>query len=164
MAFIAPAIPYIVGALSVAGAGYAAYNSYQQGKATQSLNNYNAAVSDSAAKTAESEARAKANAQRAQAQRIKARQRALYARAGVNVNTGTPLVVQTAQAGELEMSALEIQQQGNVEAARQRNQAVLDRMAGKSAYKAGATNAGATILQGISSAASSSYSAYTGTR
>lgn len=136
------------------GTGVSAYAANQAGKAQQSLNNYNAALSDQSAMDAARDSRIKANAQRAQAEKIKARQRALYAKAGVVSATGTPLMVQVAQAGELEMAALEQEQAGNAEAARLRSQAVLDRMSGSAARRAGNLNATATILQGIGSAAS----------
>lgn len=138
---------------SLAGTGVSAYSAIQAGKAQQSLNNYNAALSDQSAMDAARDSRIKANAQRAQAEKIKARQRALYAKAGVVSATGTPLLVQVAQAGELEMAALEQEQAGNAEAARLRSQAVLDRMSGSAARRAGNLNATATILQGVGSAA-----------
>ncbi len=144
----------LIAALSATavGTGVSAYNQYQAGKAQQKLNNYNAALNDQAALDAQRDARIKANAQRAQGERIKSRQRALYAKAGVVGATGTPLLVQVAQAGELEMAALEQEQAGNSEAARLRSQAVLDRMSGKIARRAGNLGAAATILQGVSSA------------
>lgn len=136
------------------GTGVTAYNQYQMGKAQQALNNYNANVSDQAARDAQRDSRIKANVQRAQAEKIKARQRALYAKAGVVGGAGTPLLVQVAQAGELEMAALEIETQGNTEASRLRTQAVLDRMAGKSARRAGNLGAVGTVLQGAGQMAS----------
>lgn len=141
-------------AATAVGTGVSAYSQIQAGKAQQSLNNYNAAVNDQAALDASRDARIKANAQRANAEAIKSRQRALYAKAGVVTATGTPLLVQVAQAGELEMAALEQEQAGNSEAARLRQQAVLDRMSGKAARRAGGLGAAATILQGAGQAAS----------
>lgn len=143
----------IAAGASVVGAGVSAYSAAQQGKAQQSLNNYNAAVNDQAALDAQRDSRIKANVQRAQAQAIKARQRALYAKAGVVSATGTPLLVQVEQAGELEMAALEEETAGNTQAARLRTQAVLDRMAGKAARTGGNLSAAATILQGTAQAA-----------
>lgn len=136
------------------GTGVSAYNQYQAGKAQQALNNYNAQVNEQVAADTARDARIKANAQRAENERLKARQRALYAKAGVVLGTGTPLLTQVAQAGELEMAALEVETAGNVEAARLRTQAVLDRMAGKSASRAGTLGAAGTILQGIGQASS----------
>lgn len=139
---------------SMIGTGVMAYNSYQQGKAQQSLNNYNAAVSDQGALDAERDARIKATAQRHQSEQIKARQRTLFAHAGVVGGTGSPLMVQVAQAGELEMAALEQEQAGSAQAARLRTEGVLDRMAGKSARAGGTMGAVGTILQGTGNAAS----------
>lgn len=137
---------------STVGTGVAAYSAQQAGKAQQSLNNYNAAINDQAALDAARDGRIAANAQRAQNERIKARQRALYAKAGVVTATGSPLLVQVEQAGELEMAALEQEQQANSKAAQLRSQAVLDRMSGSIARRTGNLNAAATVLQGIGSA------------
>ncbi|WP_043588415.1 hypothetical protein [Geminisphaera colitermitum] len=139
---------------SVAGAGVSAYSSIQQGKATERLNNYNAALAQQEASVKERDSRIAANAQREQNAALLARQRALYAKSGVVGTTGTPLLVQSETAATLERSALDIERTGNIEAGRYRQQAVLDRMAGKSARRAGTLNAGATILGGVGSAAS----------
>lgn len=148
---------------SAVGTGVSAYSSYQQGKAQQRLNNYNAAVNDQAALDRQRDARIAANAQRAQAQRLMARQRSLWAKAGVVGSTGTPLLVQAEQAGELELAALETERTGNVQAGQLRQQAVLDRMAGKAARTAGNLNAAATILQGAGSmATTAAYGKYNG--
>lgn len=134
---------------TAAGTGYSAYSARQKGKAEQALNNHNAAVNDQSALDAQRDSRIKATAQRARSEKLKARQRALYASAGVNIATGSPLLVQVAQAGELEMAALEEEVAGNTAAARLRQQAVTDRMAGASARRAGRFDAAATILTGV---------------
>lgn len=151
-----PAIPVIaaVGMVaSAAGAGYSAYSSYRQGKAQEKLSNYNAALANQEAATKERDARIQANAQRAQNERLLATQRALYAKAGVTLATGTPLLVQAEQAATLERSALDIERTGSIEAGKYRQQAVLDRMAGKSARRAGTNQAIGTILSGVGSVA-----------
>ncbi len=149
---------------SVAGTGYPAYSQYQAGKSQQALNNYNAAVNDQAAADAARDGRIAANNQRQQNERLKSRQRALYAKAGVNIASASPLMVQMQQAGELEMAALEQEQQASSEAARLRSQAVLDRMSGKIARKTGTLNAVGTVLQGVGQIASTgaSYRQYRG--
>lgn len=151
-------------AATVIGTGISAYSSYQAGKAQQSLNNYNAAVNDQAALDAARDGKILANQQRQKNEAIKARQRALYAKAGVVTATGSPLMVQVAQAGELEMGALESEQQANVKAAQLRQQAQLDRMAGKIARTSGTLNAAATVLQGAGQAANTgmNYQLYRG--
>lgn len=134
------------------GTGVVAYNQYQQGKAARALGNYNAQVSEQAALDAARDGRAAANAQRAKNEAIKARQRALFAKAGVNLSSGSPLMLQVAQAGELELAALETEQQAESNAAKLRTQAVLDRMGANSAYRAGLIGASGTILQGVGTA------------
>ena len=138
-------------AVSAIGTGVAAYSSYQQGKAQQALNNTNAAINDQAALDAGRDSRAAANEQRAKGEALKSRQRALYAKAGVVAATGSPLLVQVETAGQLELSALDVERGGTIQAAQLRNQSMLDRMAGKSARTAGNLNAGATLLQGAGS-------------
>lgn len=146
------------------GTGVAAYGQYQTGKATQALNNYNAQVNEQAALDAQNQGRVLANEQRRKNQSIQARQRALYAKAGVVSATGSPLLVQVQQAGELELGALEVEQQANTQAARLRQEAVLDRMSGKIARRSGNIGATASILQGASSIANTgvNYAMYRG--
>jgi hypothetical protein len=150
--------------LTAVGAGVSAYSSYQQGKAAQKLNNYNASVADQAAADKARDGRILANNQRQQNQKLLSRQRALRAKSGVVGNTGTPLLVAADQAAQLEMGALETEITANSEASRLRQQAVADRMAGKSARRAGNLGAAATILQGAGSIASmgANYGMYKG--
>lgn len=135
----------------VAGAGISAYSSYEQGQSQKAISNYNAQVAENEAKQRAQDAQVAANAQRAQNEALKAKQRALFAKAGV-VAAGTPLLVQAEQAATLEMSALEIERTGNMDAARLRSQAELDRMQGKSAARAGTMQAAGTVLSGVGSA------------
>jgi hypothetical protein len=140
-------------ALAVLGAGYSAYSSYQQGQAQGKLNDYNAALADQQAQTTQRDAAIQANATRRQNARILAKQRAGFAANGIDASTGSPLLVESEQAGYLEMGALETQRQGSIEAGRLSQQAVLDRMAGKNARVAGTMNATATALSGAGNAA-----------
>ena len=151
-------------AATAVGTGVSAYSQYQAGKSQEALAKYNAAVSDQAALDAARDGRAAANVQRAQNARLQARQRALYAAAGVNIDTASPLMVRAQQAGELEMAALEQELQANSQAARLRSQAVLDRMQGTAARRAGTLGAAATVLQGAGQIAQTGmqYRAYKG--
>ncbi|EIQ00857.1 hypothetical protein OpiT1DRAFT_05414 [Opitutaceae bacterium TAV1] len=146
-------MPYIAGAAAVAGAGVAAYSSDQQGKSQEALNKYNATLAGQEAATRERDARIQANVQREQNARLMARQRAMLAKSGVVGTTGTPLLVQADQAVQGEMAAMDVERTGNIEAGRYRQQAVLDRMQGKSARRAGLLGAGSSLLGGISQAA-----------
>ncbi len=144
-------------AASLAASVVSAYSSYQTGKATQRINEYNAQLSDQQAADASRDGRILANSQRAANAKLQARQRALYSKSGVVSATGSPLLVMSEQAGELEMGALEVQRTANAEAGRLKSQAVLDRMAGKAARRAGNLNAAATILSGAGDAGSRGY-------
>jgi len=149
-------------ALTAVGTGASAYSSYESGKATERLHEYNAKVSENDALRREMEAQAQAAGQRESSERILEKQRALYAKGGV-LDEGTPLTLLADTAAELELAALEIERGGNVEASRSRQQAVIDRMAGKSAARAGKLGAGATLLQGAGSIAGSfAYGKHTG--
>ena len=149
-----PAIPIIAVVATVAAAGYSAYAQNQAGKAQERLSNYNAALAEQEASTRERDSRMQANAQRVQNERLLARQRALYAKAGVSMSTGTPLMVQAEQAAELERGAVDIERTGSVEAGRYRQQAALDRMSGKAARQGANMQAVGTLLQGAASATS----------
>lgn len=142
----------IAATATVAGAGYAAYSTYQQGKASQALDNYNANLAAQNSATAGRDAAIEANQTRLQNQRVMAKQRAAFAASGVIGETGSPLMVQTEQAGYLEMGALETERQGNIRAAQLAQQGVLDRMEGGAARRAGNTGAVSTILGGATKA------------
>lgn len=129
------------------GGGVSAYSQYQQGKAQERLNQYNAGVEEQKARDRERDGRILANVQRVQNQRILGKMRAARAKQGVDGATGTPLLVEASQSAELELSALEVNRTASIEAARSRQQAVMDRMAGKAARRAGTFGAAATILQ-----------------
>lgn len=145
---------YIAIGASVAGAGVSAYSSYQSGKANQRINEYNARVAEQAALDKERDGKIIANATRANNERIQSRQRALFAKSGVVGGTGSPLMVMAEQAAQLEMGALDAERTASNESSSLRTQAVLDRMAGKAARKAGALNAAGTILSGAGQAGS----------
>lgn len=140
-------------AATVAGAGVSAYAANEQAKSQQKMANYNAALMDNEAAQRAADARTAANAQRAQNDALRAKQRALYAKAGV-VSAGTPLLVQAEQAATLEMAALDIERTGNLEAARMRSQADMDRMSGRAARSAGRLQVAGTVLQGAGAASS----------
>lgn len=139
-------------ALTVIATGYSAYSSYQQGKSQEAWNNYNAQLEDQNAQTAARDAAISANQTRRQNARVLGRQRAAFAANGVVEDTGSPLLVESEQAGYLEMGALEVERQGNMEAGRHRQEAVLDRMKGSIAMQAGKMEATGTVLSGLSTA------------
>lgn len=132
--------------MSAIGGTVSAVNTYQQGKAQKAINDRNAQVADQAALDKERDSRIIANAQRDKSRRLMAKQRAILGKSGVLADTGSPLALQAQQAGELELAALDAERSGNVEATQLRQQAVLDRMAGKAARRAGNLGAAGTVL------------------
>lgn len=150
-------IAFVAMAATAAGAGVSAYSTYEQGQSQKALNDYNAKLSDQNAQVAQRDAAIQANFTRHENQRIMAKQRAAFAANGVATDTGSPLLTQVAQAGYLEMGALETERQGGIKAGQYQQQAVLDRMAGKAARRAGNLGATATLLQGAGKAASQYY-------
>lgn len=142
----------IAASAAVVGSGVAAYSSYEAGKSQDALMKYNADLATQDAAVRERDGRILANAQREQNRRLLARGRALYAKGGVAMS-GTPLLVEAEQAGQLEMAALEVERTASIDAGRLRSQAVVDRMQGRIARRAGTMQAVGTILQGSGQAA-----------
>jgi hypothetical protein len=131
-------------AMAVTGA-VAAYSQYQQGRAQRQMNDYNAALGEQEAFVRARDARYAAQAARDDGGRLVARQRALYATAGVVSTAGSPLAVLAQQTSETELKASDMMRRGNAEASALRSQSLLDRLAGKSAYRAGVLGAVGTL-------------------
>jgi hypothetical protein len=145
----------------VGSVAYGAYTQQKAGKAAQELSNFNAAQTELESRARAQDAQLQSLAVRTQNEQLQARQRALYAKAGVVGTTGTPLLVLADQAAILEMGALDVERTGSLEAARLKQQSVIQRWQGNIARQTGNTNAMGTILQGVSSLASS-YGHYRG--
>lgn len=149
-----PALPAIGMAAGAIGAGISAYSSIQEGAAQNRIAQYNAQIQEQQANATALQAANKAMGQRQQDQQILARQRAGFAASGVVADTGSPLLVEAKQAGYLEMAALQTQQAGAIESQNDQQAADLSRAQGSYAQTGADLSAGATILQGGSSAGS----------
>lgn len=147
-----PVLLYIAAGAAVAGAGVSAYAAVEQGRAQDRIAKYNAAVAEQAARDKTRDSMLAAKAQRDLNKRALAKTRALYAKAGVVDTTGSPLMVQAEQAGELEKAAVTYEVAGVNEATQLRAQAALDRMAGAAARRGGVASGVGTILSGIGQA------------
>ncbi len=153
----------IGGAAAVAGVGLSAAGEVQQSRAAKSQAESQAAILEFNARVAGREAAsqeaAAAFAQKRQSKEAARTRSALLAglgASGVVVSEGTPLMIEAAQAEELELENLLIGFEGRVGAERARSQAQLDRLqaqrfrqAGVSARQAGTIGAGATLLSGF---------------
>jgi len=139
-------------ALSLAGTGVSIMAQMQQGKEQKAWSNYNAAVAERDAETARTNAAYEAGLKRKEGEKILGRQRALFAKRGVTFE-GSPLLLMEQTAADIEMDALMIERGGKVAGQRYQSEAVLSRMEGTAAKRAGYYGAGTTLLTGVGQAA-----------
>ena len=145
------AIPYIALGLTGLGTVTSAVSQYQQGKAQQSAYEQNAEISRQNAVAVEKQAAYEEGIQREKANALKSRQRALYAKAGVDITSGSPLLVMAEDMERAEADAQAIRYGGNVKKTGYLNQANMYDWSGEQAYSAGKTGAFSTILGGLGS-------------
>lgn len=137
--------------LAVAAASTVAYSQYQQGQQQKAWHQYNAKVADREAKAEREASRFEAKQQKRQARMLLSKQRAMVGASGVEAE-GSPLLVMEDTAAQLAIEGAQIRTQGARKVGRYRTQAILDRMQGRSAAKAGRLRAGASLLSGASEA------------
>lgn len=142
---------------SVAGAGFAAYSTYEAGQQSAAIARYNQQQQMAQSQATLQATAAKSLAERDQNQKILAQQQAAFAASGVVANTGSPLTVETKQAGLLERRALNTDYSGAIQSRFQQSAAIGDEMQGQAAKQAGDLGAAGTILQGAGNAASAYY-------
>lgn len=142
---MAAAIPYIFAAVSVAGTISSARAQSQAGKDEQAAYNMRAAA-------VERQGAQEEDIVRQRLRKLAAAQRALYAKAGVDLSSGSPLTVLSATAAEGEKEALTIRRGAQEEAGFQRYYGAQARAAGK-------RKATATLLSGLGAAGMSAFSA-----
>ncbi len=139
-------------AMSAVGTGVSALGQYRQGQATEAAQEYNAKVSEANAEAIKAKAAYEEDISRDKLKRLMGTQRALYGKAGVDISSGSPLLVLADTAAQGEKEALAIRYGGDVEATQQKNQARLQRLYGKSAYSSGLIGAGSTFFSGMGQA------------
>jgi len=135
-------------ALSAAAAGISAIGAISQGQAAKNQANFQAAVQQQQAARERQEAAAREEDFRRQQSRLMAARRAMGGASGVDFSTGSPLLSTEDFAGEIELNALRIRNQGDVNATRLEQSAQLQRMSGKNASRQGFFKAGASLLSG----------------
>ena len=140
--------PFMIAAvvLSVASAGMAIYQGYQQ----QKIANQNAA--NKRIQAQREEAAAKRNAQIAAQARKRERGRATvaFAASGVDISTGSPLIVEAEDDYQSELNEATIMAQGADTAWRSRSSAQIDVAKGKAAVTAGYGQAAGSLASGAS--------------
>ena len=145
--------------MSFIGSLISAKGSRDQGIAQSTAYKYNAAINEQNAIAARTKADYEEKETRQKAQKLMSTQRALYAKAGVDLSSGSPLLVLADTAAEAEEDALAVRWGGDVAVAEQKNQATLNRFYAKTAKKAGNTAMWGGIAQVAGGAASSYYGA-----
>lgn len=138
--------------VSAVGTGVSALGQYRQGQAAKAAGEYNARVSEANAAAIEQKTVYEEQQSRDRLKRLMGTQRALYAKAGVDISSKSPLLVLADTAAEGEKEARMIKYGGDVEATQQKNQARLQRLYGSSAYSSGLIGAGSTFFSGMGQA------------
>jgi hypothetical protein len=136
-------------ALSAVSSITSAVGAVQQGKQQRQAYNYQAEVQEQQAQeeriaTATNEANFKE-----EQRRLLARRRAVLGASGVELSSGSPLLVSEDFAGETALQALRIRRGGEVRATRLEQQANLSRYQGRAAKSGGYARAGSTLLSGL---------------
>ena len=157
----------------LAGSMQSAKAQRQAGEAQQEAANaeagaydFNAGIFDSNASQTREKASYEEGIQREEARKLLSEQRVRYAKSGVNISEGSPLLIMADSAAKAEKDALAIRWGGDVAATGLENQATLQRFYGQNARRTGQlqgksanTMANATLLQGIGNAGMS-YAGY----
>jgi len=157
MAFIAPLLPAITAIAAVGAAGVSALGAIQQGNATAAADKYNAEVEQQRAQQAQETAAAQAGQEQVQSRANVGQQEAAFAAGGLDVGSGTPLLVMSDTAAKGELKAALTQWQGQTQAAADVSQGTLDTAQGQAASTAGGIKAGSTLLTGLTQAGMSYY-------
>lgn len=155
MAFVAAApVAYATLAATVAAAGVAAYSAEKQAHYQRAVADNNAKIASANATLALQKGQTEEQAKRTATAQMISKERAMVGAAGVDVNTGSPLKVQsdTAELGELD--ALTIRSNAARSAWNARNQQMGFESEGAQASSAGNLEAFSSLLGGASSFAS----------
>ncbi len=135
---MAAAIPLVMMGVAMAGTALSAYGQYRQGQAQAAASEYNAAATEEKGKYEETQARDRLR-------HLLGTQRALYAKAGVDITSGSPLLVMADTASKGEQEALNIRRGYQTEAG-------IDRFYAKQYKRAGMIGGGSTFLTGLGTA------------
>jgi len=146
----------VIGIISLvaglAGSASAANAQQQAANAQAEANEYNAKILEENAAQAKQKAMWEEDASRDEARKLIAKQRAMYAKSGVDISEGSPLLIMADTAAQAEKDALAIRWQGDIDYTSGMNQAGLLRYYAKQGRKTGQTQSATTLLQGIGNA------------
>jgi hypothetical protein len=148
---MAAALPVIALVAMGAGTALSAYSQYRQSQAQADAQDFNAEVMRANAQTAQTKAAYEESQYRDKARRVLSMQRLGYAKAGVDIGSGSPLDFYLDQVKQAEKEALAIRYGGDVEATSWLNKASGSEWGADQTRSAGLLTAGSTILKGAGS-------------
>lgn len=122
------------------------------GQAAKKQADFQATVMRQQAERERQEAAAQEEDFRREQSRLMARRRAVGGAAGVDIGSGSPLLVSEDFASEVELQAQRIRSGGALRATRLEQSARLEGMRGRSARTAGLARGGASLLHGLGEA------------
>jgi hypothetical protein len=149
--------PETVAIMALVGSAVSAFGSYRQGQQQKSVAEYNAAIARNEAEAARQKAAFDAETSREKYARLMGRQRALYSKSGVDITSGSPLLLLADQAYEAERDKQAILYSGEVSATKDLNQASMFEYAGENAESAANLTAGTSLVSGIANAGTNYY-------
>lgn len=145
---------YIMVALTVAAAAASAYATYSSSQAQEQAMKYNAAEAEKQAEMAREQQKFAAQQQSERDRRTRAAARAIQGSSGVEVGEGSSLLTDLDSAKQAELNYQAIRYQGDAQVRSLQSQATLDRFQASTAKRQGLIGAGASLLGGLSSGAS----------
>lgn len=140
---------WVSAAAAVAGAAVAVYGAVRQGDVAKKTGEYNAQIAERDAVIATQKAEYDAESSSQKFKILMGKQRALYAKAGVDMTSGSPLLVMSFQAEQAERDRQAILLAGKTAAESDSSRAGLFRMTGESAQTAGYITGGSTFLTSL---------------
>jgi len=148
---------YAAAAAAIIGAGISAYGMYQTGQNQKREAEYNEDIAENEALASKQKAEFDMETSQKRFKALMGQQVANYSKAGVDITSGSPLLLLATQAEEAERERQAIKYTGDVGASRMFNQGNLYGMQGRNASRAGTIGAGGTLLSGISNSAMYGY-------
>ena len=140
--------------IALVAAGTSAYSQYQTGKFQEEMGEYNAALARQEAESIEEAGEFEQRETRAEGRRFRARQLLQFAKGGVVPTTGTPLLVGQETVADIAKD-IKLQKYGfGLQKSRILSRAKQERQKGKYASRAGAWQAGTSLLTGAYRASS----------
>lgn len=139
----------VAGAISLMGTGIGAFGSIKQGRMQQSAYNYNAKIDQQKAQLALDRMVEEKEASRSKYATLKGKATATYAKAGVDIGSGSPLLVLTDMAQQAQDEQESIRKWGESGYAAEMSQSELNKYYGKVAGYGGRLTGISGFLTGL---------------